>query len=600
MSSARPAWARWAPWLLPAAVGAAYANSFTGQFVFDDYRFLTPLHDRVPWAAWLLQTARPIVYLSFALNYAAHGLDVRGYHAVNIALHAAAALALYGVLRRLFRRAAVSSPDGAAFAAALVWAVHPVQTESVTYLVQRAEVLSGLCALLAVYAALRALEGRHARRWEHAAAFACAAAMVSKPVAVVVPFAIALIDRAAVFPAWAEAFRRRRRFYLELAATWLVLAAVLALGRRDFQDSAGAGANVPAWWRYAATQPGVILHYLRLAFWPHPLVLDYEWPLAASLRDAMVPAALVAALVWATARVWRLRPVLGLAGAWWFLMLAPTSSLLPITDVAVEHRMYLPLAAAAAAVAAGGVAALRRARLSLAGPALVAVMALALGLRTAARNEDYRTPARLWRSVLAYRPNNVRAHYNFGVVLMAYGATDAGMRHLRQAMALEGLRPDDPSYLLLNPRDTLPSRAAGPSPVVGDVHGAFGWMLARQGRAAEALPHLEAAARMNPEKPETHGNLGNGLVLAGRFSDAEAEYRRALELRPQYAEAANGLGVALLRQGRAEESAEWFRRALALDPDDAQARANLAVAERRLGRPSVAGVELDGDEHRQR
>lgn len=569
---------RWGVPVLLAAIAGAYYNSFSGAMVFDDYRVLLPLvqGSSIPWSELLFQTSRPLVYVSFALNYLVGGEQVWSYHAVNLAIHAGAAVLLYLVLRRLLHAAGAAASATLALVASLVWAVHPVQTESVTYLVQRAESLAGLGVLACMYASLRAAEA-HGRGWAAAAVAACALAMATKPVAVIAPVAVVLMDRAFLFPSFAEAWRARWRLYAGLAATWLLLAATLIMGRVDYAETAGAVPSMP-WWRYAATQPGVILHYLRLAVWPRALVIDYGWPLARQMQDILPQALLLAALAAATAWAWRQRPAWGFLGVWWWLTLSPSSSVIPIMDVAVEHRLYLPLASIAVLAAFATQAAATRARAPWLGVAVAAAVVLALGARTVRRNEDYASPARLWREALLARPDNPRAHYNLGTILGSYGAWEAAIRHFNQAVELE--------QQWAGPGVPAGERLAsfGGHPMQAQTHSAIGWILARQGRTTEALPHLRRAVELMPKDAEKRNNFGNGLLLAGQPAEAQTQFREALRLRPRFAEAANGLGVALLRLGRRDDAIASFQRAIALRPSATYDR-NLHIALERRPAP---------------
>ena len=166
---------------------------------------------------------------------------------------------------------------------------------------------------------------------------------------------------------------------------------------------------------YAVTQLGVILHYLRLSFWPAGLCLDYYWPLAKGLADILPGAVVVGALVAATAAALALRPAWGFLGAWFFLILAPTSSFMPIADAAAEHRMYLALAAVAAFVVIGGYRSARPARRR--SPARTDLVwrrswswsSAALGCLTALRNLDYRSELSIWNDTVRKAPDNPRA-----------------------------------------------------------------------------------------------------------------------------------------------------------------------------------------------
>ncbi len=276
---------------------------------------------------------------------------MRGFHAGNLLIHLLAALVLFGIVRRTllapslreqFGRAA----SGLALAVALIWAVHPLLTESVTYLTQRTECLMGLFFLLTLYARSAArpagIPGDGTRQPSPPAPWAWAPKRSWRPRR---SWCSCTTD-AFLSGSFREALRRRWPLYLGLAATWAILCALLIAYPWGAATGAGFGLAEAGPWEYARTQPGVILNYLRLSFWPSSLCLDLLLADCDERRADHPAAAVIAALLAATLWALRRAPALGFLGAWFFLILAPTSSFVPIvTEVAAERRMYLPLAA---------------------------------------------------------------------------------------------------------------------------------------------------------------------------------------------------------------------------------------------------------------
>jgi protein O-mannosyl-transferase len=434
--------------LIVLATLAAYSDSFHGPFIFDDDNFVTQRSAQKLWPIWpALFGARPVVQLTFALNYRLGGLDPTGYHIFNVAVHLLAALALFGVVRRTLRlprlgdRFSEDAATAVAFCAALLWALHPLQTEAVTYIIQRMESLMALFYLVTLYCLIRAADSRRPIAWHVAAVAACALGMGSKEVMVSAPLVVLLYDRTFIAGSFREALRRRWGLYLGLAATWLILArsALEVLG----PGAPSAGFNLPGVTplQYAQSEFGVILHYLRLAFWPAGLCLDYDWPIAKSAADivpgAIVVGALLAATVWALVR----RPTWGFAGACFFLVLAVTSSILPIKDLAFEHRMYLPLAAVSTALVVAAYWAGRRLAPRFAGTerarrfltlvlatALISSSAAALGAVTWLRNKDYRTAISIWRDTAFKRSENPGAWNNLSHVYVVARQFEPALR----------------------------------------------------------------------------------------------------------------------------------------------------------------------------
>jgi tetratricopeptide (TPR) repeat protein len=314
---------------------------------------------------------------------------------------------------------------------------------------------------------------------------------------------------------------------------------------------------------YARTQPGVVLHYLRLAFWPHPLCLDYWWPPARAWHEFVPQTLVVATLLAATLVLVARRSVLGFLGAWFFVILAPTSSVVPIQDAAFEHRMYLSLAAVVLAVVLGA------ARLSgrcfpgrAAFPAvLLAVAVPCLGALTIRRNQDYRSAVRMWETVVARAPDNPRGHGNLGRAWMEQGDLARAIDCFERSLALR-----------LSAK-TLAN--------LGTAH-------ARLGDPAAAEGFYRRSLEVNPGLADVHFSLGNALRLQGRTDEAIHEYEKAARQDPSSEEALVNLGSCLLASGRAEEALERFQQALLLPPSTVLENLQAARALLVLGRPAEA------------
>ncbi|MBN1557309.1 MAG: tetratricopeptide repeat protein [Lentisphaerae bacterium] len=554
-------------WRVPCALivlgAAVYANSFRGVFLYDDAtRLLDNPAIRSPLTA-LLRTSRPVTMFSFYLNHAAGGMRPFGVHLVNLCIHLAAALLLYAIVHDAAGRAGTERRRLLAGAAAALWMVHPVQTESVTYMVQRAESLAGLWVLATLYLAVRgARAGRAGHRWYTAAIVCCALGMGSKPVAVTAPVLVVLHDRLFLAGSFRGAWRARRGLYLGLAATWLIPAALLAVPHES-ATSAGFEAGVATPWRYALTQTGVIVHYLRLAVWPVPLCLDYGWPLVERGAQVWVPALCVGGLlvlsVWGYARRW----TAGYAGLWFLIALAPTSSVVPIADHAAEHRLYLALGGPAVLFTAavygavcragrGGTHAMRRAW--GAGVLVLGAAIVALGAETVSRNRDYHARERMFRSVLAVRPDNFRAAVS-----------------LSNALVEEG-RAAEAEALLRRTADRI---------VAGLADGGARFRTSA-GSAGYFYPVVQNA-------------LGRVLLYRGELEEAGWRFEQALEARPDYAVALHNLAVVRWERGARREAECLAARALRLKPDSIKSRELLErIARERAGTPAKENAPAGG------
>src|SRR6266542_3888037 len=289
-----------------------------------------------------------------------------------------------------------------------------------------------------------------------------------------------------------------------------------------------------------------------------PYTTLFRSPLAETVTSVALEAAVVVALLAGTLWALRRRPPLGFLGAWFFLILAPTSSILPIADVAFEHRMYLPLAAVVALGVFGAHVALRRLaaadtlRQGLA-VGLLGMAVMALAAVTARRNEDYRSEFSIWSDTVAKRRDNPRAHSNLGVILQGQGKSREALAQYYEALRL---RPDYP-----------------------DPHNNIGAILPGEGRVDEAIAHFSEALRLKPTSSDAHYNLGLAMQRRGDTQGAIAQYSQALRLSPDNAQAHNDLGLALYRQGQIKEAMTHFAEAARLRPDFAAAIENLRRAQ---------------------
>jgi tetratricopeptide (TPR) repeat protein len=541
--------ASWLPIALIALIATvSYANSLRGPFIFDDRdtilenrsiddlgnlgAVLSPPHE-TPVAG------RPFVNLTFAMNVAANGRDVTGFHAVNIAIHVACALLLFGVARRAFGGTELLAPA----AIAALWAAHPLNSEAVNYITQRTELLMALCLMLTLYASVRG--------WRLLAVIACALGMASKESMVVAPLLVAAFDRAFVYSSWRAAWSARAKFYLALAATWLVLAWLVAGGGRT--ESAGFTAFDADAWTYLLNQAGIIVRYLRLAVWPAGFAIDYGVPQALTMSAVWPFALVILALLAATIVALRRAPKLGFLGLWFFLVLAPSSSIVPIpTEVGAERRMYLALMAVIAllVIAAWRWVSDRRVFVSV-----VALIALALAATTWARNAEYESALTLTETTVARYPT-AASESMYGTELAAAGRLMEAETHLRRATS--GYPP---------------------------AHFYLATVLSARGDAAGAIAEFKTFIDSQPPQlaqvKTARMLVADLLEKSGQWTDARAQYDALLALYPADVNVLarlNRLGVALISAGRVDEAISAFQRIVDLAPDRTGAKDNLARA----------------------
>jgi protein O-mannosyl-transferase len=620
------------PLLLLAGV-LTYWNSLSGPFVLDD--LLSVVHNQQirelrsvnilfaerdsPFAG------RPLANVSAAINYAIGGLDVRGYHVANIGLHLLSAVLLFVIVHHTLRLPRLRSnlTDGSlhiAGAAALIWTVHPLNSEVVNYTTQRTESLMAAFYLLTFYCCIRAAAPSRLRpAWELGAVLLCSAGMASKESMATVPLIVVAYDRTYLYDSWKEAWRNRRRLWFCLAATWLVL--VLLLWSDPRGGSAGFESGVTPW-TYLLNQTLMITRYLRLAICPQGLVVWYGWPLNLTIGEVLPQATVVVLLLLVTAVGVLRRPQLGFLGAWLFITLAPTSSVVPIaTEVGAERRMYLPLMALAVfAVVGVALAWNRMSRQStrhesrtqgkhagFVGILALAIVAGSLAAATATRNREFASTLSLARAAVMRAPNGAvrrllgtellaAGDHEQGISLLRAAAPGAPMAHYDLGVALFeqdklGEAIDELQALIdiwLSPPQT---HAYWQPPTRSDVVAArliMGQAFARQQRWPEAMEQYRLVLSMSASNRDARRFLADALFAQQAFVEAIPRYREYLALRPMDAAALNRLGIALIATQDLAAALPVFRRAVAVDAGNSDAHRNLATALLDVGDGSAA------------
>ena len=542
------------------AVFLVYSNSFHGPFQYDDIsdirdnvtiRHLWPLRDVffIPGSGFM---SRPVANLTFAFNYATGGLNPFHYHLTNLGIHICASLALLGVLRRTLllpslREHFCGQIPTLSLVTAALWALHPLLTASVSYITQRYESLMSLFVLLTFYCVLRMAEAPSPVKWAALASLSCLLALGSKEVAVSVPILVLLFDRTFMAGTFRGAWLKRRVLYLGLLLAWACFAFIqFHTMQRTF---AGFAVDMP-WWRYALNQPSVILHYLRLAIWPHPLNFDYFWPVAKTwgqlLPGFLAIGGLLGLTLWALFR----KPSIAFLSVFFFFILAPTSSVMPILDLAVEHRMYLPLVPVVIFIVFmvhGIIIKIKnmyKIKLSLnriISILLVACTLSAFGALTYLRNEDYQNPADLWRDAVARAPKNPRAHHNYAFTLAEAGYIDAAVRHYDISIKLA---PNMPLFL-----------------------SNYGTFLGKLGRYSEALPLLRLAVQLEPSNYKYIINLGALHWQKGSLDNAVTCFETAIEVNPRAPMSYYVLASVMLAKNNPRKALELIQKAVNLEPD---------------------------------
>lgn len=546
-----------AAWLwglcLVAATVLSYQSAWQAGYVWDDDVYVTAnklltVPDGLRRIWFSLDSPSqyfPLVYTSFRIEYALWGLNPAGYHWVNILLHSANALLVWRLLERL-------RVPGAWLAAA-IFALHPVQVESVAWISERKNVLMGIFFLLALLFWVKFLDGsskRIGRSYVLALVF-YALALLSKTTACTLPAALLLILWLKRSPiGW-----RRLAQVAPFVALGLAMGLVTIWWERYHQGTQGALFSMGLLERLLVACHALWFYAGKL-LWPVELTFSYpRWTIsAASLLDygwLFATVALSAAIYFFRRRTGRsievaalffaatLSPVLG------FIMLYTFRF-----SFVADHYQYLacigPIALAAACSARLEVLSSAKSWLKA---TVYGILLLTLGALTWKQAQVYRDPETLWVDTLKKNPNSWMAHSNLGTVLLKLGRVGEAIAHYKKALEI------DPNY------------AAG--------HNNLGNAFLRIGQLDESLAHLQKALEIDPAYPEAHNNLGNTFVQMGRLEEAIAHYRKAVERDPKYVEAYNNLGAAFLQIGHAEESLAHLRKALEIDPENGEVHNNL-------------------------
>ena len=583
-------------WLLVAAllaaVALAYQPAWNGGLLWDDAAHLTRADLRSwrgLWRIWsepgATQQYYPLLHSAFWLQHRIFGDALVGYHLVNLALHAAAAVLAALALRRL------SVPG--AFLAAAIFALHPVQVESVAWITEQKNTLSAVLYLGAALAWLRFEETRRARTWLLSLAL-FALALCSKTVTATLPAALLLIHW------WRRGRPSWRRDVLPLVP-FLALGAAAgsftAWAERRLVGAEGAAFDLTPVERVLVAGRAAWFYLGKLA-WPADLVFIYQrWtPSQRVWWQYLYPAAALAllAFLWARRRRWPGT----LAGTLFFLgTLFPALGFFDVYpflfSYVADHFQYLASLGIVALAAAGAARLLERWRLwgRPAGHALCLAGLGVLAALTWRQSHLYADRETLYRATLRGNPGCWMAWNNLAGSLLARGATEEALPLVRQALAL---RPDYPEAennlgLALDgaglPDEAIRHfrRALELDPSYPEAHNNLGFALAGRGELDEAIDHYRQALRGDPGRAGVHYNLAMALLARGEEGPAAAQLRRAVELEPGFLEARNNLGILLARSGRLEEAIEQFRRALEIAPSSAEVRRNLDVALARRG-----------------
>lgn len=579
---------------------ALYFSGLHAPWYFDDFRNIVnnPLVRNPGQALSEIYRPRGVAFLSFALNQAIGGMEPASFRLVNILLHTSAAILVWRLLCRVFRTSALLPVAGG-----LLFLAHPVQTQAVTYIVQRLAGMAGCFFLLAVYLYMRAREAETSdeewrrRGWHAGALVAFALALWTKQNTIVLPLVLLCLDYCLLdrerFDLRASLLRALPYFAIALLAVAqlamsngqiveLLSAKAQVYTERLAGGAAGSGGGAMPL-RYFATELIVLWLYIKLLFFPLGQMLDYSWPVVTSVWNWRSALALLGfiALFFAGRRLhlWNRRSGFGVA--WIILTLAVESSFLPL-DPVYEHRLYLPMFGVVI-VALEIFSRWCPARQQL--PVLAAALLLLAGL-TVSRNALWADPVAFWSDNLAKVPTSSRVMSNLGQAYQSRGDYAAAAEILQRSLALtpgDAIATAGVGNALLHLGRLAEARAAFEQALRLDADNALansylGGLYAIAGEIVRAIPLLQRAVTLEPGNSTYLQNLAVGLDLAGRRSEAESVYRQGMALFPEQSSFLLGLGVLLDETGRSQAALPILARGLEVAPGDVKIHYYYGVA----------------------
>jgi tetratricopeptide (TPR) repeat protein len=561
-----------------------YSSTFSFPFHFDDTSNIVENHKlRNLKNFWPPSGTRYIGFLSFAINYHLEGLDVFGYHLVNIIIHIINGFLLWCLVIITFKtpvmgRATINPQFESliALTASLIFITHPVQTQAVTYIVQRFGVGSLLTAVLA---------------------------MKTKEITFTLPFIVLLYEF--MFFDTKVLTRKNLLYIIPFLLTVLIIPLSLTGIDKPLGDVIGelgeAAQETEAIPRgvYLLTQFRVIATYIRLLFLPVNQNLDYAYPLYNSLFEPGVFFSFLFLLsifglaIYLFKRSRRTNNLYALMASfgilWFFITLSVESSVIPIRDVIFEHRLYLPSVGAVIAFGTAVFYGLDYARLRnllLATSVLLFVTILPLGITAYNRNLVWKGEGTLWEDVVRKSPGKSRGHNNLGVAYSNRGLVDEAIEEYKESLKLNPKDAKAHNNLGLAYYDqgrideaiAVYKKAIGFKPDYPKAHNNLGLAYYKQGRMDEAIAVYKKALGFKPDYPKAHNNLGLAYYKQGRIDGAIEEYKESLKLNPNYAKAHNNLGTAYDKKGLIDKAIEEYKESLKLNPKDAKAHNNLGAA----------------------
>ena len=581
--------------VIAVVIGVVYSNCYRAPFAFDDRTSIVENEGNQDPANFMsFETffrIRNLVSLTFALNYRLGGLNSVWYHVVNVIIHLISAVTVYFLCRLLLRHLSSFSQPATSLAAlfgALIFAAHPLQTQAVTYIVQRYASMAAMFYLVAVLFYVKArIEFRSWKRQpdrNHGCiryplilfilSVLCGVlAVLSKQNAATLPVCILFIEYFMFEKTWPHWKKKVLWFgpgfllwalFVLYAAGFFSHMGVSESLLEDVSDLARMQTRVSRW-RYLCTQFNVLVIYLRMLVLPAGQNLDHMYRFKKGFFDNLTPFAFLLLAGIAAAAVWarKKHPIITFGTGWFFITHAIESSIIPITDAMFEHRNYLPLFGFV--LAAAYLLTMLAARFSKRRwipAAIAASIIIALSATTFARNFVWCDLSRLWTDVIEKSPHNHRAYYNLGLAFSKRGDKEKSA--------------------------SLYKRAIEEKPGFAEAHYNLGQLLEEDGDVEKTIALYKKAISLNSKYREAYNNLANLYRELGRPRDAIPIYLKVLELEPTYAKALHNLGLSYADTSQTDKAIECYEKAIEHGFTTAEAFVNLGVARYGKGEVDVA------------
>ena len=645
-----------------------YSNIYNFPFVFDDVPRIKEnirIRDLSDFFSFdQLVKPRAIVDLTFALNYKWGRLNVFSYHLTNVLIHIINGFLVYFLALTVFKRTYTlpgstsslrietsickihRSPNSSillmSLFTALIFTAHPIQTQAVTYTVQRYASMAAMFYMASVLFYLRARIIQHgaecighrekdldqgsrlkaqgsedkvqsskfkvqsekgnvlsAFRFKLSVLYSLSIlcgmlAFLSKQNTASLPGAILLGEYILIDRSW-QGWKKKIPWYALSFTLWILFVSYIVGLFGEVSIDKGLLEDVSEHtmetemigrWHYFCTQFNVLIIYIRLLFLPYGQNLDWLYPFKSGFFDDYTSLVFLflSLLVLFGLKCIKRRPVISLGIFWFVITLSVESSIIPIRDALLEHRLYLPLMGFSICWVYMQFEMFMKKELWFIFIAITIL--LFLGTGTYLRNWVWQDEMRLWADVISKNPQNHRGYNNLGVFLKKQGRLEEAIDQYLKALRIESDYADAHSNLgaALSDQGKLKEaiahyyEALRIKPDLAEAHNNLGYAIKRQGKLEEAIGHYLEALRIKPEFAAAHNNLGNALKTSGNIQGAIKHYAEALRINPDFAEAHNNLGAALFDQGKLMEAIVHYQKALRLKPGLAKVHNNLGNA----------------------